>query len=101
MKLVRDNIPQIIRKSGRDCRYFKVTSETQHMAFLKEKMIEELEEFMEDPCEEEAGDMLEVLLSMLKLKGISFDDVQDVSYVKMLERGSFGEGIVLTTVEGS
>lgn len=99
MKLVRDNIPQIIMRSGKRCQYFKVTSKDQHMAFLKEKMIEELEEFLEDPCEEEAGDMLEVFLSMLKIKGISFDAVQDASYVKMLERGSFEEGIVLTNVE--
>lgn len=99
MKLVRDQIPEIIRESGRECRYFRVTSETQHMAFLKEKMIEELEEFMEDPCEEEAGDMLEVFFTMLKIKGISFEAVQDVSYVKKLERGSFEEGFVLTGVE--
>ena len=69
------------------------------MALLKEKMIEELEEFMQDPCPEEAGDMLEVLLSMIKLTGISFEDVQDTSYVKMLERGSFSLGIVLESVE--
>lgn len=95
MKLVRDHIPAIIMGSGGNCEYFRVTSEAQHMAFLKEKMLEELDEFMADPCTEEAGDMLEVLLAMLHLKGISFEDVQDTSYVKKLERGGFEEGVVL------
>lgn len=95
MKLVRDYIPEIISLSGRSCEYFRITSDDQHMAFLKEKMIEELEEFMSDPCEEEAADMLEVLLSMLKLKGINFSDVEDHAFTKKLEKGSFGEGLVL------
>ena len=97
-KLVRDHIPDIIKSSGKECKYFKVSSKDHHMALLKEKMIEELEEFLEDPCEEEAGDMLEVFLLMLKIKGISFDAVQNTSYAKMLERGSFSHGIVLESV---
>ena len=95
MKLVRDYIPEIIMKSGRQCEYFRIESEGQHMAFLKEKMLEELDEFMSEPCEEEAADMLEVLLSMLKVKGISFEDVEDAAFTKRLERGSFNDGFVL------
>lgn len=97
MKLVRDKIPDIIRSSGQECRYFKVNSRSQHMEFLREKMVEELEEFMENPCEEEAGDMLEVFFTMIKIMGISFEDVQDVSYVKKLERGGFEGGIILSS----
>ena len=96
MKLVRDYIPEIIMKSGRDCQYFRIDSEGQHMAFLKDKMIEELNEFVTNPCEEEAADMLEVLLSMLKIKGINFEEVEDYAFTKRLERGSFGDGFVLT-----
>ena len=44
-KLVRDHIPDIIKLSGKQCKYFKVNSKDQHMSFLKEKMVEELEEF--------------------------------------------------------
>ena len=95
MKLVRDYIPEIIMKSGRQCEYFRIESEGQHMAFLKEKMLEELDEFMSEPCEEEAADMLEVFLSMLKIKGISFEEVEDVAFTKRLERGSFNDGFVL------
>lgn len=95
MKLVRDYIPEIIMRSGRQCEYFRVESESQHMAFLKEKMVEELNEFMADPCEEEAADILEVFLSMLKIKGINFEEVEDYAFTKKLERGSFDEGLVL------
>ena len=95
MKLVRDYIPEIIMKSGRECEYFRIESKDQHMAFLKEKMIEELNEFMADPCEEEAADMLEVFLSMLKIKDIDLEEVEDYAFTKRLERGGFGDGFVL------
>ena len=95
MKLVRDYIPEIIMKSGRGCEYFRIESDDQHMAFLKEKMLEELNEFMAEPCEEEAADMLEVFLSMLKIKGINFEEVEDAAFTKRLERGSFNDGFVL------
>lgn len=98
MKLVRDYIPQIIHEDNRDCQWYKIETKDQHVAFLKEKMAEELDEFIADPCEDEAADMFEVFLALLKINDISFEDVVDASYVKKLERGGFEEGIVLTKV---
>ena len=60
MKLVRDKIPQIIEESGRSCEYH-VASHDEYKTRLYEKMREELDEFIEAPCEEEAADMYEVL----------------------------------------
>tara|TARA_A200000159_G_C7334569_1_gene344512 strand:- start:3285 stop:3584 length:300 start_codon:yes stop_codon:yes gene_type:complete len=98
MKLVRDYIPDIIHASNRDCNYYRVTSPDQLTAFLKDKMVEELNEFIEDPCPEEAGDMLEVFLSLLKLKGVSFEDVEQSARKKKMQKGGFDEGFILTDI---
>ena len=62
------------------------------------KIIEEAQEFIEDPCEEEAADMLEVLFAFAHLNGIDFEDVLDVAREKTMERGGFYKGIILQEV---
>ena len=98
MKLVRDEIPRIITDSGRVCTWRKVATYQEHMEGLKAKIIEEAQEFLEDPCEEEAADMLEVLFAFAHLNGIDFEDVLEVAREKAEERGGFYKGIILQEV---
>ena len=94
MKLVRDNIPKIINDSGRECKYHKA-DEAEHIARLKDKMEEELTEFMLEPSCEEAADMLEVVRGLCHIHGIDFMDALDAANNKCARRGGFDGGIVL------
>ena len=96
MKLVRDFIPQIIESGGRKCEYRKVRNLDEHMRQLRAKMNEETNEFFDDPCVEEAADMLEVLFAFTFLHNIEFEDVLEAARVKQEERGGFMEGLTYT-----
>jgi len=97
-KLVRDKIPQIILEKGRECKWHRADIPEYNLR-LYDKMCEELTEFMEHPCVEEAADMYEVFLSMLKNWGLSLDNVISHAEKKKSERGGFLEGIVLDTLD--
>jgi predicted house-cleaning noncanonical NTP pyrophosphatase (MazG superfamily) len=98
MKLVRDFIPEIITESGRTCIWRQVDGREEHMEGLRAKILEEADEFIENPCEEEAADMLEVLFAFTHLNGIDFEDVLEVAREKAEERGGFFNGIILEEV---
>ena len=100
MKLVRDRIPDIIRESGSTPDCSRVTGELKrHM--LSRKLLEELEEFMQDPCPEEAGDMLEVCRALFMHHGIAMAEVAEAANKKKMVRGGFGSGWVLHGTVGS
>jgi len=98
MKLVRDFIPEIITESGRTCIWRQVDGREEHMEGLRAKILEEADEFIENPCEEEAADMLEVLFAFTHLNGIDFEDVLEVAREKTEERGGFYNGIILQEI---
>ena len=98
MKLVRDYIPEIIEADGKWCLTRRVHGVDEHMVMLKEKISEEAQEFIENPCYEEAADMLEVVKAFCHLAGLEFECVGDVAQKKQEERGGFYRGIVLQKV---
>ena len=98
MKLVRDHIPEIIEEDGRSCYWRKVNDHTEHMQRLKLKIIEETDEFIENPSCEEAADMLEVIKTFIDISGLKFDDVLITAENKSIERGGFKGGIILGKV---
>ena len=95
MKLVRDKIPNIIRESGNKFETKTTESAWEHLAWLKIKIDEESQEFLQDPCVEEAADIYEVFLSIIHLTGHKLEDVINVADRKRSERGSFKKGILL------
>ena len=76
-KLVRNKIPQIIVENGKNCSY--------RLA----------EEFLENPCLEEAADIYEVFLAMLNNWNLDFSSVVNHAYYKREERGSFNSRVIL------
>ena len=100
MKLVRDYIPEIIEEDGRTCYWRKVNNHAEHLQRLKLKIIEEADEFIENPCCEEAADMFEVLKTFIDISGLKFDDVLIAAENKATKRGGFKEGIILEKVYG-
>lgn len=92
-KLVRDKIPDIIRKDGQDP-IVRVASLSEMPDLLRRKLTEELAELAAAaPADviDEAADVMEVLAA---LHGISFGEVLRRIHLKRIERGGFTERIV-------
>jgi predicted house-cleaning noncanonical NTP pyrophosphatase (MazG superfamily) len=98
VKLVRDCIPDIIEDSGKSCKWRWVSDHKEHMHFLKLKILEETCEFIENPCLEEAADMLEVVKAFINLNGFDLDAVMKASQDKSDQRGGFKAGVILEEV---
>ena len=96
-KLVRNKIPEIIEKSGKQFS-IRLAKESELNSFLIRKMVEEVSEFEEKPSIEEAADIYEVFLAMLENWHIDIDDVQKEAFIKKNARGSFSDGIILERV---
>ena len=79
---MRDKIPEIIRSTGQEPEV-TVAMGGVNRELLVAKMQEELAEFVEDTCEEEAADMLEVF---------RFDEHVQLFLVRDVERLAFDPG---------
>ena len=62
-------------------------------------MKEELQEFMEEPSLEEAGDMYEVLRCLCWIHKFDMEDVINAADLKRIDRGGFNRGIILDAIE--
>ena len=93
-KLVRDRIPEIIESSGKRCKV-QIASEEEYATKLKEKLLEEANEFFENPSIEELADVQEVVTAIVKLKNW---DVWDARLDKNIERGTFNNRYILKEV---
>ena len=67
-KLVRDKIPEIIKKNGSSCEVRKL-SDNEYIEMLDAKLIEEVKEYQESQDIEEIADILEVLMAITKSRG--------------------------------
>lgn len=100
-KLIRDKIPQIIEANGKTCEV-KVLDDAKYDAALKTKLQEELNEFLEASEEkqlEELADLLEVVYSFARSKGVGIDELECIRQGKYDERGGFKERLMLITVD--
>ena len=98
MKLVRDFIPDIIEKSGQWCLTRTAVDKKEHLSLLRDKILEETDEFIEDPSLEEAADILEVLITFCTIYDLSLNDVIKTAERKAAKRGGFKRGIILQKV---
>lgn len=96
-KLVRDRIPEIIENSGKKFSSH-IAGDDEYKHELLEKVYEELEEFKENPCEEEMADILEVLEALIKVYNFGDEKLLEIKEGKTTERGAFDKRIVLERV---
>jgi len=96
-KLVRDLIPQVIEKSGKKFDTH-IADKAEYGKLLEEKLMEEVNEYLEDKNLEELADVLEVLVALAGNLGYSEEELFEKRKVKMEERGGFIEGVVLERV---
>ena len=94
-KLVRDKIPMIIRSTGAKCTT-RIANDNDYQQKLKEKLIEEAQEFFENPCVEELADIQEVV------DALSYANRWDVTRARIKKQsmnGGFYKRIILEEVE--
>lgn len=93
-KLVRDKIPEIIKADGKNCDTIVVSGE-EKKELLRAKLMEEVNEYLEDDNLEELADVMEVLFGLAHELGFSEEDLLKKREEKLKVRGGFKEGIVL------
>jgi len=93
-KLVRDKIPEYIRKKGGNP-ITHIADDAEYWQKLKEKLIEEMEEFKRDENIEEFADLLEVIDAIADYKKFDRNEVKNVRDKKAEERGKFKDRIIL------
>jgi predicted house-cleaning noncanonical NTP pyrophosphatase (MazG superfamily) len=94
-KLVRDKIPEIIKKSGGKASFSYIKDDQEYLRALLGKDIEESKELRENPCLEELADKLEVLYAIGGALGLSPEDIEKARLKKKKERGGFKKRIFL------
>ena len=98
-KLVRDRIPEIIRNKG-EKPITRIADDEEYWQRLKDKLEEEVDEFLHDGEEkEEIADILEVLHAIMDFRKIKKADVEKLRQKKEKERGGFREKIILESKE--
>lgn len=96
-KLVRDKIPAIIESSGKRCTVETIEG-VELTRLLKEKLQEEVDEYMASDDIEELADIVEVIYSILDKKGISIEQLESIRLRKKEKRGGFSKAIKLIKV---
>lgn len=96
-KLVRDNIPEIIKKEGNEpivC----ALDDKEYKYYLFKKLHEEVREFSDDESIEELCDVLEVIDALKKTLGFSDKAIEDIKNKKAKKNGSFERKLYLEKV---
>jgi len=100
-KLVRDRIPEIIRKSGIKCQAVTL-SEIEYRQALRQKLIEEAQEAATANNADlviEIADLLEVVDALLKSYGIPYNRVRLERDKKRASKGDFDNKTMLLWTE--
>lgn len=99
-KLVRDNIPNIIKDKGEEP-ITRILSDEEYKIELEKKLYEEYKEVIEATDQdrvEELADLLEVIKALGELEHKSLEDIIAIANSKSIKRGAFKEKIFLEKV---
>ncbi len=100
-KLVRDNIPDIIRSDG-EKPITRILDDKEYWNYLLKKDSEELEEVKtactSEEVKKELGDKLEVLIAMANFYGFTLEDIINESEIKKSKKGGFEKRILLEKI---
>ena len=96
-KLVRNRIPEIIEADGKKC-VCETLSDDDYISLLDQKLNEELAEYQESKSLEELADLLEVIQAVVKARGWTVEELEQVRAEKATKRGGFEKKILLREV---
>ena len=101
-KLIRDKIPEIIRKNNAVPKISELNDEQFKIA-LKEKLTEEAKELLEAKTQEEIlnelSDVLQLIESIAINNNLSVSDIEKQKEKKKQERGAFEKKLYLEYVD--
>ena len=98
-KLVRDKIPNIINSEKNKKATFRIMEENEYLKELNKKLMEEANEFIEKNDVEELADVMEVVISIMKEKNITWEQVEKIRKEKKENRGGFENKVFLESVK--
>lgn len=99
-KLVRDKIPEIIKKNEPENEiFFHIADDNEYWKELKQKLLEEVNEYLKSETIEEMSDIEEVLKTIRDFKNISVEKVEEMRKGKFEKRGGFQKKIILDEVK--
>ena len=93
-KLVRDKIPAILRREGREPAVERISGERLRAA-LEDKLVEEARELQASGDAAELVDVLEVVDALIVCYGLDRAGLDEARGKKRAERGGFEEGFYL------
>ena len=93
-KLIRDNIPSILKEKGLNANYILLDNE-EYEKQLKIKLMEEINEFIDTDDIHELCDLLEIIICILKFKDTKWSDFETMLNEKRNSNGSFIEKLFL------
>lgn len=93
-KLVRDRIPEIIKHKGGNS-ITHTADDNEYWRKLKEKLIEEAQEFKKDETITELADILEIIDAICEYKKFDKKELKNTKTKRAKERGGFEERIIL------
>lgn len=96
-KLVRDKIPEIIKQDN-SIPITHIADNEEYWDKLKEKLKEEVDEFLKESTEEELTDILEIVYAIRDYKKINPEKLEQFREQKAQKRGGFKKKIILDEV---
>ena len=98
-KLIRDKIPEIVmQKEGKSCNT-RVLDDKEYLEELDKKLLEEVKEYEESGEVLERADIMEVMLAILKTKGVTLEEFTKIREEKLNKRGGFEKKLFLISTE--
>jgi diadenosine tetraphosphate (Ap4A) HIT family hydrolase/predicted house-cleaning noncanonical NTP pyrophosphatase (MazG superfamily) len=97
-KLVRDKIPEIIKSKGENP-VTHIADDKEYRKMIREKLMEEVNEYLESGHKKELSDILEVIYAICDFEQIDFKQIEAFQKDKKQERGGFADRIILDRVE--
>ena len=93
-KLVRDRTPEMIKGDGGDPK-FHIATDEEYWVELKEKLLEEVGEFLRSENEKELADVVEVIEAIVKTGRVNEQKLVAEISKKAKEKGRFEKRIIL------
>lgn len=93
-KLIRDNIPEIIEKSGK--KYdIETLNDVDYLSYLNKKISEEVNEYLESGEIEELTDIEEIIRAILDVKNVTYEEFEKIRLNKVEKNGAFKRKLLL------